>query len=84
MTHADTRNEPEVMARGPGTPREQRNAGCIPTRRQRRTPPLDLSGFPNRSLLRPVCQESGVALPIDGGWTADAGWNALRLSHPLA
>ena len=24
---------------------------------------------------------NGVALPVDGGWTADAGWNALRLNH---
>jgi NAD(P)-dependent dehydrogenase (short-subunit alcohol dehydrogenase family) len=22
---------------------------------------------------------NGVALPVDGGWTADASWNALRL-----
>jgi NAD(P)-dependent dehydrogenase (short-subunit alcohol dehydrogenase family) len=22
---------------------------------------------------------NGVALPVDGGWTADAGWTALRL-----
>jgi NAD(P)-dependent dehydrogenase (short-subunit alcohol dehydrogenase family) len=24
---------------------------------------------------------NGVALPVDGGWLADAGWNALRLHH---
>jgi NAD(P)-dependent dehydrogenase (short-subunit alcohol dehydrogenase family) len=24
---------------------------------------------------------NGVALPVDGGWMADAGWNALRLNH---
>jgi NAD(P)-dependent dehydrogenase (short-subunit alcohol dehydrogenase family) len=24
---------------------------------------------------------NGVALPVDGGWMADAGWNALRLHH---
>ena len=24
---------------------------------------------------------NGVALPVDGGWTADAGWTALRLNH---
>jgi NAD(P)-dependent dehydrogenase (short-subunit alcohol dehydrogenase family) len=23
---------------------------------------------------------SGVALPVDGGWTADASWTPLRLS----
>jgi NAD(P)-dependent dehydrogenase (short-subunit alcohol dehydrogenase family) len=22
---------------------------------------------------------NGVTLPVDGGWTADAGWTALRL-----
>jgi NAD(P)-dependent dehydrogenase (short-subunit alcohol dehydrogenase family) len=22
---------------------------------------------------------NGVVLPVDGGWTADAGWTALRL-----
>jgi hypothetical protein len=22
---------------------------------------------------------NGVALPVDGGWTADASWTALRL-----
>jgi hypothetical protein len=24
---------------------------------------------------------NGVALPVDGGWTADASWTALRLRN---
>jgi NAD(P)-dependent dehydrogenase (short-subunit alcohol dehydrogenase family) len=24
---------------------------------------------------------NGVALPVDGGWTADLGWTALRLQR---
>jgi NAD(P)-dependent dehydrogenase (short-subunit alcohol dehydrogenase family) len=24
---------------------------------------------------------NGVALPVDGGWTADGSWRSLRLSH---
>jgi NAD(P)-dependent dehydrogenase (short-subunit alcohol dehydrogenase family) len=24
---------------------------------------------------------NGQALPIDGGWTTDASWQSLRLSH---
>ena len=24
---------------------------------------------------------NGQALPIDGGWTSDASWQSLRLSH---
>jgi NAD(P)-dependent dehydrogenase (short-subunit alcohol dehydrogenase family) len=23
---------------------------------------------------------NGIALPVDGGWTADGSWNSLRLS----
>jgi NAD(P)-dependent dehydrogenase (short-subunit alcohol dehydrogenase family) len=23
---------------------------------------------------------NGISLPVDGGWTADASWNSLRLS----
>jgi NAD(P)-dependent dehydrogenase (short-subunit alcohol dehydrogenase family) len=25
---------------------------------------------------------NGQALPVDGGWTSDASWQSLRLSHP--
>jgi NAD(P)-dependent dehydrogenase (short-subunit alcohol dehydrogenase family) len=26
-----------------------------------------------------LANNAGISLPVDGGWTADASWNSLRL-----